>query len=297
MTQHPETTLVPPSVSSLEALTVSTVLRGFLTRWKMFGIAVLAAWVIGAVFILTVSPQYEADTAFYYVEQNGTAQTSSSNSGFAALASSVGFGAPRASGRDVALAILQSRQLATDFVQRYNLLPVLFADSWDGKNGTWNVEPEKVPTPADGAAALREILTMADDTDRGVAKITLRLPDQKLVAPLVNRFLKMGDDILRKRAQDESQQRLSYLEQQLAKTGINELRSSITNLIEQDMKLLTFSRTQANFAFKIIDPAIQPKYPAWPRKGILLVVLTILALIGAGVSSVFLDLRRTGYFL
>ena len=29
----------------------------------------------------------------------------------------------------------------------------------------------------------------------------------------------------------------------------------------------------------------------------LLVVLTILALIGAGVSSVFLDLRRTGYFL
>lgn len=279
--------------SHRSSLTVFSIWLGFRARWKIFIAAILISWAAGGLYILITPEQYEADVEFYYVEQNNVPQPSSA-SGFAALASSVGLGSSRTSGRDIALAILKSRQLAASFVQSHGLLPVLFPDQWDSKRKLWNVSPSKVPTLADGARELGKFLTVTDSSDSGVVTLSVEFPNGALVAPLANDFVKMADGILRKRTLDESQQKLAYLEEQLAKTTITELRSSITNLMEQELQLTTLTKTQDNFAFKVIDPAIRPKYPAWPRRGILLVVLSFLALVAAALTSIFLDIRKAG---
>src|SRR6185312_14272867 len=155
-----------------KGLTVSAIWLGFCARWKIFVTAVLISWAAGGLYILITPERYEADVEFYYVEQNNVPQPSSA-SGFAALASSVGLGSSRTSGRDIALAILRSRQLATSFVQSHGLLPVLFPDQWDAKKKLWNVPPSKAPTFADGARELGKILTVADSSDSGVITLSI----------------------------------------------------------------------------------------------------------------------------
>jgi uncharacterized protein involved in exopolysaccharide biosynthesis len=212
-----------------------------------------------------------------------------------ALVGAVGLGGPRGGSRDVAIATLKSRQLAEDFVKKYNLLPLLFASDWDADKHAWKVSADKIPTPRDGADRLRPILTVTDNSDTNIIRLTLTLNDQDKVAPLANAFVKLGDEVLRRRALNDSQESLSFLEQELPKTNIAEMRLSITSLIEQNLQRMTMTKTQSNFAFNVIDSAVRPKARSWPRRGILMAALTMLALFGAAFVSVAMDLRRSGH--
>ena len=66
------------------------------------------------------------------------------------------------------------------------------------------------------------------------------------------------------RALQESQESLNYLEEQLGKTRVTELRASITTLIEQELQRITMTQITGRFAFPVIDTAIQPIDPVCP---------------------------------
>jgi len=68
-----------------------------------------------------------------------------------------------------------------------------------------------------GVAKLKDIQTVSEDANNGRNLRRTLLPRRDLVAPLVNTFVNKADDTLRKRALQESQQSLNYLEQQLGK--------------------------------------------------------------------------------
>jgi uncharacterized protein involved in exopolysaccharide biosynthesis len=277
-----------------QGLSIATVLRGFKARWKIFVYAVASLWLIGLIYILITPNQYNADVDFSYSDPTASTNPQPPG-GLAALAGVVGLGGVRGSSRDVAIATLKSRQLATNFVNKYNLLPLLFPERWDAKKKFWHVTADKVPSPRDGADRLRQILFVNDNSDTNIIRLTLTLADQERVALWANAFVKLGDDVLRRRALNDSQESLAYLEQELPKTNIAEMRLSIANLIEQNLQRITMTQTQSNFAFNVIDPAVRPKEHSWPRRGILAVALGMLGILGAALVSVATDLRRSGH--
>ena len=276
-------------------ISVASIFGGFRARWALFVVSILTAWAAAGTYLVYAQPQYFAQADFYYADRSDRI-TPEFNTGIASLAASVGLGKPPTTGREIALAILNSRQLMRAFIEKYKLLPVLFAEKWDSTKETWTVAPDKVPTAAlDGVEKFKNILTVSDDSLTGVISVAIRFSRRDIVASMANNFVALADDTQRMRALQESQESLNYLEEQLGKTRVTELRASFTTLIEQELQRITLTQITGRFAFPVIDTAIQPKDPVWPRPVLLLAIVTFLGLVAAASVSIMIDLQKMGW--
>ena len=275
-------------------ISVATVLSGFRARWKLFLIVLSIVWLGCGVYLQIAQTQYLAEADFYYVDRSRD-ESMQLSGGVATVAATLGFGTPSNSGRQIALAIIRSRQLAADFIEENKLLPILFPERWDPEAQMWKVPSDQVPTIAMGVGKLKDIQTVSDDATTGVISVEMWLPRRDIVAPLVNNFVNKADDTLRKRALQESQQSLNYLEQQLGKTSVTELRTSITDLMRRELQRITLAQISDHFAFDMIDTAVPPIRPYWPLPLLLFPIMTFLGIVAAASLSVVLDSRKAGY--
>ena len=80
----------------------------------------------------------------------------------------------------------------------------------------------------------------------------------------------------------EATRSLQYLEQQLQKTSVEELRRALYQLIEEQTKTLMLAEVSDQYVFKIIDPAIVSEIQHKPRRALLCIVITLFSALLAG---------------
>ena len=133
---------------------------------------------------------------------------------------------------------LNSSNFTGRFIEDEKLLPVLFADRWDPAKGRWTVEsPEDVPTLADGVRMFdRTIRSVQEDRRTGIVKLSIVWTDREVAAHWANLLVQRVNRDLRQRAIEESQASINYLNAELAKTNVIELREAIYRLLENQLK-------------------------------------------------------------
>ena len=82
-------------------------------------------------------------------------------------------------------------------------------------------------------------------------------------------MVKLTNATLRDRAIAESNRNLSYLNAQLEKTSVVELRQAIYRLIETEVKSVMIAEGSQEYAFKVIDPAVIPQDKIKPQRGLM----------------------------
>ena len=74
----------------------------------------------------------------------------------------------------------------------------------------------------------------------------------------------------------EAQKSISYLEQQLTKTRLNDLQNVLFEIIEQQTKTIMFAEVREQYAFKTIDPALIPETKDSPKRALICVLGVLL---------------------
>ena len=174
------------------------------------------------------------------------------------------------------MAILKSRLLIEEFIERNELLPVLFADKWDAANNEW-IDPDDMPSPWDGYSRFsNDVYSVSESPSEGIIRISMTWQDPEIAAFWANDILALANDKLRERAIRQSDDSLSYLRDELDKITTMGVRQSVYSLIESQIRLRMLAKTRPDYAFTVVDPA-QAKDPDdydFPK-------LTILAPAGA----------------
>ena len=258
----------------------------WLGKWWIGGISVLAA-AIATVVALNMPVYYRADVLI------SPASSDSAGGGLSALAGQFG-GLAALAGVNVgggdgkkgeSLATLSSRALTENYIQRENLMPILFADQWDEDRKDWKASVKKKPTLWDGVKAFnKKIRTVAQDKKTGLVTITIEWRDPKLAAQWANDLVKLTNQILRQGTIANSTRNLDYLNQQLDKTSAVELRQSIYRLIETEVKNVMLAQGSEEFAFKVIDPAVMPEEKSKPKRAQIVLGALMLALIASSLG-------------
>jgi hypothetical protein len=160
--------------------------------------------------------------------------------------------------RGEALTSLTSNAHIQGFIESENLLPVLFENLWDAEQGQWAVEsPADIPTLSDGYDLFRnKLLTVAEDPITGIVELSIEWKDPVLAADWANTLVAMLNESLREKVMLESDKTIDFLNQELERTKVVELRQAIFFMIEQQIGDKTSARVQDEYAFKIINPAI-----------------------------------------
>ena len=259
--------------------------RVMMKRKGLIASIVAAAAILSVIVSLRLPNIYRATTVLAPVSgETSTGGAAALLGQFGGLASMAGISMGGGSA-EVNLAVLKSRSFIKEIVKKNKLMPLLFPDEWDETKKNWiETDPEAQPTLWDAYRLLNGVLTVSTDKKSGLTSVSLEREDPEQAAKWLTLFIKELNRHLKDAAIREGEANIAYLNEQIIKTPILEMRQTIYGVIAEQTKQLMLAMTQHDFAFKIIDPAEVPDKKFKPKRSLIVILSTFVA----GFMAIFL---------
>jgi uncharacterized protein involved in exopolysaccharide biosynthesis len=222
-------------------------------------------------FLLT--PIYRADVLMAYTghgEKGGGLTSLMSQYANVASLAGLNLEAP-GSRKNEAIATLLSRSFTLQFIDSMKIMSNLFPQATDENRSNGDTMPTR------GEAFKRfdkQIRKVVEDKKTGLVTLSIDFDDRFLAAEWANSMVSLVNASLRQRAIEESEQSIEFLTLELEKTGPEELRQSIYDLIEGHIANIMLANVHEQYAFKVIDPAVVPDEDSFERPKRLLIIIS-----------------------
>jgi uncharacterized protein involved in exopolysaccharide biosynthesis len=177
--------------------------------------------------------------------------------------------------------LVTSRDLAVSVIQRGNLLPRLYPDSWNAERKAW--KPGRQPSLKEAAVLLRSSLKVSAEPKLNALTLGIQTYDSTLAKDLVEHYISALEKNIQESVRADADSNRSYLEGQMAITGDPQLQAKILLLIagEVEKGMLVNSRS-----FDIIDSPLVPSFPKWPKKKLILIISFFLGLLVTVLATI-----------
>ena len=254
----------PPSDE--DEIDLLELIRTLLQAWKtIVGITILCTG-LAVVYALYAPEVFKAETllAPAQEEKSGASSTLSQFGGLAAMA---GISIPSDSNVDQVVATLNSRKFLRTYINQNKLIPFLFDEIWDADNQSWMVlSIEDEPTEQKAIESFKGCLSVDEDKKSGLITLSILWKDPQVAAQWANDLVKQLNEQLRAQAIADSKKRVGYLEQELAKTTLQDMRAVLYNLLESEKQKAMLANVNEDFALEVIDPAVAPETREKPKR-------------------------------
>ena len=266
-------------------------------RWIML-VFVLVITGASVVIALLIKPSYQATVLLSPNFDDSTNSQLAALTGSLGGLANLGFGkfSPNNRKEDEAIAMLRSRAFTSGFLEKHDILPYLFPDSWDPKEKAWKTDDGLPPDIRDAVQVFSEsIRTVMVDESTGLVTLGMTWNDPVLAARWANWFVTDLNEHIRQRDIAEAERSLDFLNEQLDKASTLELRQGIFRLIEHQVESVMLANVRKEYAFKILDPAVTPNIddPVSPNRRLIVIsaflISVVLALVLASIWSAVQD--------
>jgi uncharacterized protein involved in exopolysaccharide biosynthesis len=280
----------------------------FLTLWagKWLILAVTLVFAIAGIAYALQKPNiYQSSVLLAPANEEGSLNGISGQLGGLASLAGINIGSGSSNQTVIAKEVLQSRAFLADFVKRHELeVPLLGTSGWNEASKSWIFNREVYdpdtqqwladqsgktfkPTDWELVNALKhEHISVSDNKDSGM--ITLKVRSMSPVASQQWAEWLVADinEYMRRKDVDESNARISYLEEKLNDTNVAGMQQVFYQLIESETRTVMLANAQKEYVFETVDPAVIPEEKSEPKRS-LIVALSVM--IGAilGVAVIF----------
>jgi uncharacterized protein involved in exopolysaccharide biosynthesis len=256
-----------------EEIDLLELIRALLEAWKtIVGITIICVG-LAVAYALNVPVVFKAETLLAPATEEDPS-ASSALSQFGGLAAMVGISIPSDSNIDQVVATLKSRKFLRTYINQNNLIPVLFDDIWDADEQVWTVSSEEdEPTEQKAINHFKDnVLAISEPKKSELITLSISWKDPVVASQWANDLVEQLNVQLRKQAITDSQKRVGYLEQELAKTTLQDMRAVLYNLLESEKQKAMLANVNEDFALEVIDPAVVPEIPFKPNRQIIVVL-------------------------
>lgn len=261
------------------------------SRWIAL-VTALACGILAAAAAFLVTPKFTAEATLFPVSESGGSLglggLGSAGSGLSGLASLVGVNLNSTENiTEEAVATLQSNILRNQYIEQHNLLPILFWKEWNPIKKTWRVhDKSKMPTLWKADQLLDKICVVVNDPKTGLITVDVSWKDAHTAAKWANGLVRLTNNYLRKKAINQAERSINFLNEEAAKTDIVGVKAGIYGLMEAEIQNEMVARSRRNFALKVIDPAVAPERQSSPKP--------VLWIVGGLFVGLFLGLIASG---
>jgi uncharacterized protein involved in exopolysaccharide biosynthesis len=253
------------SPSDDDEIDLLELLRTLLQAWKTIVCITILCTVLAVAYAFYAPEVFKAESllAPAQEEKSGASSTLSQFGGLAAMA---GISIPTSSNIERVLATLETRVFLKKFVEEKNLLPVIFEDFWDAASNSWKLQADQEDfITEDGISPIRQAIEVDQDKS-GLITLSISWKDPQVAAQWANDLVKQLNEQLREQAIADSKKRVGYLEQELAKTTLQDMRAVLYNLLESEKQKAMLANVNEDFALEVIDPAVVPANRVKPNR-------------------------------
>jgi len=256
-------------------------------RKKLILVVAVCTTVLAVVYAFQITPIYRAETLLAPVSHDGSNKVGAMASQFGGLASIAGINlGGGGGGAEEVIATLKSRGLTNEFIKAENLLPVLFDKGYLQSEKRWK-NAYKAPTTWVAYELFDRIRKIKIDKKTRLVTLSIDWKDPHLAAIWVNKLVVMVNEKTRAVAINASFKSIEYLQQELEKTSVIEIKQSIYSLIEAQTKTKMMANTQEEYAFRVLDLAVTPEDRVRPKRKLIVIFGFMLGLF-LGVVAVFI---------
>lgn len=276
---------------------------------KKLIVGITAIFALVAVFYaLSIPNQYRA-TAIVSPAQDGGGGLSGALGQLGGLASLAGvsIGGGESSEAQVAQEIMRSRGFIEEFISENNLAVEVFAaEGWDmGSNqleinadiydvdsSLWlrDASAGKTADPSGWELFKKfsEMFSVSEDKKTGMVSISVEYFSPQLAKEWVDRLVIGINQHMQSRKLEKVNINIQYLEAQIEKTSIAEMREVFYTIIEEQIKSKMLAEASPEYAFVTVSPAMVPEEKSQPKRALICILGTLLG----GMLSVLWVLVR-----
>lgn len=266
-------------------------------KWLVFTISSLFA--IAAVFYALSLPNiYKSEALLAPVSEKAGLKVPGQLGGLAALAgvNLGGLGGDDKTG--LAIEIIKSREFLSKFIEKHDLfIPVMAAMGWDrtdnslvinnklydGNTKKWlrNVKAPFKPKPS--VLEVHEVFlkhfSISQDKTSGIVRISVEHFSPYLAKSWVEELIKAINEEMRQRDLTEAQRSIDYLNSQIERTKIADVRTMLYSIIEEQTKTVMLAIVRDEYVFKTVDPAVVAEKKEKPARALICILAAILGII------------------
>lgn len=278
-------------------------------RWLVGGFTVLAA-VVAVVFALSQPNVYRSTVLLAPTEQS-TGGLSDLIQSYGGLASIAGLSLPQANNSSksvLAKEMLSSRLFVTNFIDKHDLLPFLFAaKSWDessrevvfddaiydSKKKKWvrEMSPPRQSRPdaEEAYEAFTKLIQFQENAKTKFLTISIDHKSPDIAKLWLDLLIIEINETLKQKDIDDATKSIAFLNEQVKKNNISALDNVFFGLIESQIQTVMLANVRQQYVFTVIDPAVVPITRHSPNRALISIAGTVL---GGVLSCIFLILRH-----
>lgn len=272
---------------------------------KVLVIGVTSLFALGSIFYaLAQTDIYRSSALLLPAETSQPTNPLLAQLGAAAGIAGIGAQAEGANSIGAAIAIMQSRAFAGQFIERHGLKPHLFAGKWDAQSEQSSLDPavydseNKIwvvsePTDQKAVDVFLGALTVTRDQSSNLVTVAIEWPDPVSAQQWVSRYIEDINNQVKQQDLLEATSSIEYLQEQLETTQLIEMRQALFQLIESQLRVVMLADVRDDYVFRTVDPAYVPEQAARPSRSTICIVGTLLGgTLALGLVAVLHAVRK-----
>ncbi|MGO2181142.1 MAG: Wzz/FepE/Etk N-terminal domain-containing protein [Pseudoalteromonas nigrifaciens] len=255
-------------------------------KWLIIVLSFVSCSAILA-YSLTLPNMYKATVLLSPQKQQESGGLSSLAGQFGGLASVAGINLGSASDDTaVYLEVIKSKDFLYKFIEQNNVKVNLFAvKEWNKeanqlvldpsvyKKGQWLADESSQltlePTLYKTYERFLKKLTVEQDKINGLVKIAFEHIDPRVSKQYVENIVALINESVREREIAENKESIKYLNEELVKTNIAEMKNVFYTIIEEQTKAMLLAEVRKEFAFKVIESPIVEEQKSSPNRAVI----------------------------
>ncbi|AOE50169.1 Wzz/FepE/Etk N-terminal domain-containing protein [Kangiella sediminilitoris] len=277
-------------------------------KGKWIIIAVTFVFAVASVGIALYLPnEYKATAVVQPNESAGGGKLSQLAGQFGGLASLAGIslGTGESSDAVIAMEVMKSWGFTESFINNHNLdVPLFAAEEWSQlKNklvideDLYDIQQQKwvreapqgktvEPTSWELYEKFKERIAVTQDKETGLVNISVTHYSPIIAQQWAKWLVEDINRHMKERALKEANESIKYLEEQIKKTSVAEIRAVFSELIQEQHKTKMLAQVSDEYIFKTVSSAKVPEEKVKPKRLLIVILGTLLG----GFLSVLLAL-------
>lgn len=277
------------------------------SKWLISSITI-ASCIFIVLYSLSIPNIYRSSALVMPAQSQGSSMSGSLSS-LGGLASMAGISIPsgNSNNKEEAIAVLTSHQFLEDFIVNNDiLLPLMASKGWDAKknelifnpkiydtkNKKWTGKTNAAPSIQEAVRSFRQIYIVSENKKNGFVTISIDFYSPYVSKEWIDLIIENINETMRVQAVSIATSSLNYLNEQISKTNISEIKIVLSELAKSETQKIMLSKSSPEYVFKTIDKAFAPEIKIRPRRSVICIIGALVGFSLSLIISILLRLRK-----
>ena len=277
-------------------------------KWIIVSLTAFVS-IVGVIYSLSLPNIYESKAML--VPVNSSSGISGALGSYSGLAGLAGISLP--SGGDEGNSAKAIQKISSLSFFENNILPnihlpdLMAVKSWNSKTNTltfddsiydtnsntwirdYSYPQQQIPSAQESFEVFKTAhLSLSEDKKSGFITLSIKHQSPFIAKQWVELVINQVNAFYRQKDKSESEKAVNYLNQQISKTSLSEIKQVIAQLLQEETKKLTLIEANQYYVFDYIDPPAVMEKKSEPKRALICILSALLG----GMLSIVLVLIR-----